>query len=78
MIKIESGNESRLTANEKFFCSHLKKEIITVSTERDDGDSGIGKNHKKRFERRLQESQNKVAPAKTKNSLYEAGHIEGT
>lgn len=78
VIKIQSGNESQLTANEKFFCSHLKKEIINVSTEQDDSDSDIEENDKKRFARELQESQNKVAPAKTKNSLYEAGHIEGT
>ena len=37
MIKIV--NKSQLTANEKFFCSHLKKEIINVITEQDDTDS---------------------------------------
>ena len=46
MIEIQSGNESQSTANEKFFCSHLKN----VITEQDDTDSAdIEKNDKKTF-----------------------------
>ena len=53
-------------------------EIINVITEQDDSDSDIEENDKKRFERRIQDSQNKIAHAKAKNSQYEVGHIEGT
>ena len=49
MIEIQSGNESQSTANEKFFCSHLKMEIINVITEQDDSDSDIEENDKKPF-----------------------------